>query len=80
MIASVKAWGNSQGIRIPRNILELLGISINEEVNLDVVDDSIIIRKKHVHKTLKERYEEFGKEPEELEEYEWGDPIGRELW
>ena len=31
----VKPWGNSQGIRISKELLNLLGIGVNEEVDLE---------------------------------------------
>ena len=34
MKAQVKEWGNSQGIRIPKEILEDAGISLNEVLSL----------------------------------------------
>ncbi|MCB9078859.1 MAG: AbrB/MazE/SpoVT family DNA-binding domain-containing protein [Anaerolineaceae bacterium] len=37
--------GNSQGIRIPKSILEQLGFS--EEVELEVLPDQLIIRSVH---------------------------------
>ena len=36
MKAQVKEWGNSQGIRIPKEILEDAGISLNEVLDISV--------------------------------------------
>ena len=37
--------GNSQGIRIPKAFLESLGMKENDNVEVERVDDSIVIKK-----------------------------------
>ena len=32
----IKTWGNSKGIRIPRNVLEALGLDENSELGISV--------------------------------------------
>lgn len=46
MTTSIRTWGNSQGIYIPKKILSEAAIGINEPVELSVVDGAIMIRKK----------------------------------
>ncbi len=60
MKAQVKEWGNSQGIRIPKEILEDAGISLNEVLDISVTDGVIMLAKTFRHKTLEERAAEFG--------------------
>lgn len=36
----VKTWGNSKGIRIPRNVLEALGLDENSELDISVDKES----------------------------------------
>lgn len=45
MLLSVKKWGNSQGIMIPKSILDLLSIKVNDELNVEIVDGSIKLKK-----------------------------------
>lgn len=45
MITNVRAWGNSQGIYIPKKMLLEASISVNDSVELSVVDGAIMIRK-----------------------------------
>lgn len=45
MQAIIQKWGNSQGIRIPKAFLEAVGMSENDAVELQRVDDAIIIKK-----------------------------------
>lgn len=51
MYATIQKWGDSQGIRIPKSLLEALGIRENDRVELK---DTISIKKAAAapHKTL----------------------------
>ena len=80
MQAQVKVWGNSQGIRIPKEILQDAGIAINEFLNITVSDGVIKLEKVFKHKTLEQRSAEFGGELGLDGEYDWGEPVGREVW
>lgn len=80
MQVQVKVWGNSQGIRIPKEILQDAGIAINEFLNITVSDGVIKLEKVFKHKTLEQRAAEFGGELGLDGEYDWGEPVGREVW
>jgi len=43
MLSRVQKWGNSQGIRIPKNLLEHSRIKIGEDVDITVQEGKIII-------------------------------------
>ncbi|MBP3284001.1 MAG: AbrB/MazE/SpoVT family DNA-binding domain-containing protein [Clostridia bacterium] len=86
MGAIVQKWGNSQGIRIPKYILEEVGLKINDEVEFENSDGKIIIKKaKRNYMTLKDRLEEFYHKPiyeikneENEDEVDWGETEGEE--
>lgn len=88
MYATVQKWGNSQGIRIPKALLEGLGIFENDRVELLQRDDMITIKKVTAprHKTLEERLTAFyGKPVKQIprftdEEADWGKAEGEEVW
>ena len=80
MLAQVKAWGNSQGIRIPQEILKETKIKTNDFLEIEVVNDEIVLRKKNRHLTLVERIAKAGGTLEHVSEYDWGEPVGREVW
>lgn len=88
MYATIQKWGNSQGIRIPKTILETLGIRENDRVELVPSGDTLTIKKavSAPHKTLEERLTAFyGKPVDEIvripgEELDWGKAEGREVW
>ncbi len=78
--AKIQKWGNSQGIRIPKFILEQINLDTNSDVSISVADDSIIIKKaakKHI--PLTERFTDYSGEAQSGE-YDWGEPQGEEVW
>jgi antitoxin MazE len=81
MTVNIRKWGNSQGIRIPKHMLDDLAWSETETVDISIDDGKIIIERFRAseRKNIKELFEGFkGKyEPEDID---WGEPSGGEVW
>ncbi len=80
-------WGNGQGIRIPKLILQELDIRVNDtlsmevRVSMEVRGEQIIIEKvKFKHRSLEERARAYGGKLGPYTEFDWGEPKGREVW
>ncbi len=80
MQTQVREWGNSQGIRLSKEILNSAGIAVNEVLDVTVSDGMITLIKPFRHKTLEERAAEFDGKLMLDGEYNWGDAVGREVW
>ncbi len=80
MQTQVKEWGNSQGIRIPKELLQDAGIALNEILNISASNGVITLTKTFRHKTLEERAAEYGGKLNLDGEYDWGEPVGKEVW
>ena len=80
MQVQVREWGNSQGIRLPKEVLKSAGISLNEVLDVVVSNGTITLVKTFRHKTLEERAAEFDGKLMLDGEYNWGDAVGREVW
>ena len=78
MKTQVKIWGNSQGVRLTKEILNQAGVALNEILNVVVSDGTITLSKNFKHKTLEERVSEYGGKLFLDGEYNWGDDYGRE--
>lgn len=78
MTTTIQKWGNSQGIRIPKNILDTVHWSENEQITLIVSNGKIVIEKVK-RKNIKELFEEY-KEDYKPTEIDWGNPEGEEIW
>lgn len=45
MYATIQKWGNSNGLRLPKTMLEAIGMKENDRVELIQSEDSITIKK-----------------------------------
>ena len=43
MTTTIQKWGNSQGIRIPKSILDTINWTENEEIIILIKDEKIVI-------------------------------------
>jgi len=82
MVTKVQKWGNSQGLRLSREVLEDAGISTGDEVDVTVRDGLIVIepvRRTRGKRSLAELVARIpkGYRPEEVD---WGRPAGKEVW
>ncbi len=75
---AIRAWGNSQGIRLPKEITEKLLLKVSDVLEASVENDAIVLRKKFVHKTFEERLAEYNGEISVCD-FDWGEPKGREI-
>lgn len=82
MLAKIQKWGNSQGLRLAKNLLADAQLEVGDEVDISVKDGVMIvtpakrIRGKHSLKDLVARI------PENYQtgEVDWGEPVGKEVW
>lgn len=82
MLSKVQKWGNSQGIRIPKNLLENSHIKIGEEVTITEENGKIIIEPTYKIRGKYDIKDLISKMPNnyEVEEENWGAPSGSEAW
>ena len=80
MQTQVKKWGNSQGIRIPKEVLQEADIAVDDMLDVKVSNGVIMLVKPFRHKTLEERVAEYEGKLDLDGEYDWGEPVGREIW
>ena len=80
MIAKIQKWGNSLGVRIPKNVAQDVHIQEGSSVELSVEEGRLIIspRKKGKY-TLKELVDRITLENMHSET-DWGPPVGKEAW
>lgn len=75
-------WGNSTAIRLPKKILEKVGIaSSDNEVRVQVTNDSLIIKPQKKEKALDELFANYdSNQPYPFEIVDKGGAIGEELY
>ena len=82
MITKVQSWGNSQGLRLNRQVLEEAHISVGDEVDLTIHDGVILIapaRRVRGRCNLKNLVARIPRDYR-TQEVGWGEPVGREVW
>ena len=80
MEVQVKSWGNSQGVRISKEVLQEANIAVNDILDMKVVNGMITLMKPNRHKTLEERAKKFNGELNLDGEFQWGESVGGEVW
>ena len=82
MHTKIQKWGNSQGLRLAKNVLEDACLEVGDEVDVAVRDGSIVIapiRIIHGRYRLEDLVAQI---PEDYHsgEVNWGEPVGKEAW
>ena len=76
--STIKPWGNSQGIRLSKSVLEQANIDVNDTVQIEASENVIILRKVFRHRTFEERLAEYDGKMD-VQDFDWGEPAGREM-
>ena len=84
----VTAWGNSYGLRLPKEFVESSGLSKKTfSVFLDPKEKKIILEEeKTEHSISKEWFKQALKKMKPMAfknketELDWGSPVGKEIW
>ena len=82
MLSKVQKWGNSQGLRFTKTLLQEAQINVGDEVNVSVQEGRIIIEPVTKVRGKYDLKELVSKMPQEYhaEELDWGEPSGKEVW
>ena len=78
--AIVSKWGNAQGIRLPEAFCQQLGISVGDEVSLTIEKNKLVVSNSSERYTLKARLKAWDGSGGSDTEYDWGAPVGKEMW
>jgi antitoxin MazE len=80
MSVTLHRWGNSVGLRLPKPLLERLGLKEGSEVDIRIEGNRLVVEPTRRRRyTMAELLE--GMTPDNRpEEVDWGPPVGREVW
>ncbi|MBN1103245.1 MAG: AbrB/MazE/SpoVT family DNA-binding domain-containing protein [Deltaproteobacteria bacterium] len=82
MVTKIQRWGNSQGLRLAKQVLEDARLSVGDDVEVTARDGLIVIapaRRIRGKRSLQELVSRIPKDYRS-EEMEWGEPMGKEVW
>ncbi len=82
MITKLQKWGNSQGLRLSKELLSDVEIEVGDSVNVAVRDGALVVtpvRRVRGALNLEQLVAHIprGYKPKEID---WGTPTGREVW
>jgi len=82
MHTKIQKWGNSQGLRLAKNVLEDAHLGVGDEVDVAVQDGIIeieAIRKTRGRYRIEDLVEQIP-ENYHASKVDWGEPVGKEAW
>ncbi|MDR1617252.1 MAG: AbrB/MazE/SpoVT family DNA-binding domain-containing protein [Syntrophomonadaceae bacterium] len=82
MRTTIVKWGNSQGVRLPKSLLDNVNLSNSDLVDLIEENGNIVIKKvvdKKPYQTIQERFKDFEDEYQPVS-IDWDIPVGKEIW
>ena len=79
MQSRVKKWGNSQGLRLPQELLRQVNLAVGDEVDISVEDQKLVITRSRRRRSLEELLILMPDDYQVTEE-DFGPPVGREEW
>lgn len=82
MLAKIQKWGNSQGLRLAKNLLADAQLGVGDEVDIRVKDGIMVVtpaKRNRGRHSLKDLVARIPKNYQ-TEEIDWGDPVGKEVW
>ena len=83
---TIKKWGNSNGLRVPKNIMEFLGVETEDRVK--VTEEEVGGKKRLIIEpvdvepelTIEELFDDYNKERVHVEVQDLGGSMGNEKW
>jgi antitoxin MazE len=81
MTATISKWGNSQGLRFPKDIMKDLSLHVGDKVNIFIENNKAIIepiREEKIKYNINELVAKIPKEYEAKEEFI--SAVGNEQW
>ena len=83
MTAIVQKWGNSQGVRLPKALLDKIGLEVGAEVEVTTDGRSITVAPRRPVRgryTIEQLVADMPEGDPEGGEVDWGPPVGKEVW
>ena len=82
MLAKIQKWGNSQGLRLTKNLLEDAQLDVGDQVDINVKNGIMIVRPTRRIRGRYQLKDLVASIPQNYEtgEVDWVGPVGREIW
>lgn len=79
MMVKLREVGNSMAVTIPRSFVSQLNLKHGSEFNIGIDNGNIILKPSKPKVTIKSLFDNYHGDYIPTE-YDWGAPVGREIW
>jgi antitoxin MazE len=82
MLAKIQKWGNSQGLRLAKNLLADAHLGVGDEVDISVKNGIMVVTPAKRIRGQLSLEDIVARIPESYQtgEVDWGKPVGKETW
>jgi len=81
LTSTIKKWGNSAAVRIPRQVLDQANLTEGTDVEIILAKEGeITLRAVRKRKSIQELFADYDGGFFQTEEVDWGKPQGNEIW
>lgn len=79
-VSKIQKWGNSQGIRIPKKMLEILDLKVNDSISIEEGENCLKIKKvKEKLSNIEKLFLNYEDKYEKID-LDWDNEVGKEIW
>ena len=79
-VSKIQKWGNSQGIRIPKKMLETLDLKVNDSISIEEGENCLKIKKvEEKLSNIEKLFLNYEGEYEKID-LDWDNVVGKEIW
>jgi len=79
MTTKIQKWGNSYAVRLPKAIIERMGLSVGREVTITEQGESFSVTPATKEETLTQMVSRITPASRH-NTVDWGEPVGKEIW
>jgi len=82
MVTKIQKWGNSQGLRLPKQLLEAVRLTVGDDVEVSAQDGYIVIAAARPARAKRDLQDLISRIPKgyKADVVEWGKAVGNEVW
>ena len=82
MITKLQKWGNSQGVRLSKELLAEVDLAVGDAVDVSAADGMLVVTPVRRVRGARDLADVLGRfsADHEAAELDWGPPAGREVW
>jgi len=80
MKTAIKKWGNSYAIRLPKSIVEEMGVGLDTELDITSKNRTIVLTAAETPRYTFEEMMASITDETMPEPFDWGPSVGKEIW